>query len=225
MSEDLLRFESPVSPSELPEILAGSIDPPVEKTEQRANLEPVEKIFRKLEAQGKRKTGDYDIAMCEALHRQLKHLPAAVKLDMRMWHWLAIKRFPDFVWIRWDGKVPADVASALARGGMAARFLGNRSLRGRNRNALARLFFTAEILYDQKEGYRLATTAFANQDRHTSLFERKMGLLPEAAKALIRVTQKMGSEEIQKTAKRLNHIGSALVLDTVDEQQLIRTLR
>ena len=106
MLEDLLRFVSPVSPSELPEVLSGSTNAPVEKTGQRANLEPVEKIFRKLEAQGKRKTGDYDIAMCEALHRQLKHLPAPVKLDMAMWHWLTIKRFPDFVWIRWYGKVP-----------------------------------------------------------------------------------------------------------------------
>jgi hypothetical protein len=224
MSEELLRFQNPVSPSELPQVLSGSIDPPVEKTGGKVDLQPVEKIFRRLATQGKKKTGEYDVAMCEALHRALKHLPTAVKLDMRMWHWLAIKRFPDFVWIRWHGKKPGDVAAALA-GGMPARFLGNRSLRGRNRNALARLFFTAEILYDRKDGYLLATTAFANQDRHTSLFERKMGLLPDAAKALIRVTQRMGSEEIQKTAKRLNHIGSALVLDTVDEQQLIRILR
>lgn len=225
MVEDLLRFETPVSPGELAYVLLGSASPPVQKTGAKANLDPVEKTFRKLAAQSSTKKGDYDVAMCEVLHRKLKHLPAPIKLDMRMWQWLTIRRFPDFVWTRWDGKIPTDVGAALARGGMADRFLGSRSLRGRNRNALARLFFTADILHDGKEGYRLAATAFANQDRHTSIFEREMGLVPAAAKALIKVTQKMGSEDIQKTAKRLNHIGSALVLESVDEQQLVRTLR
>ena len=225
MAEDLLRFDTPILPGDLADVLSGSSSPPVRATGAKADLGPVDKIFRKLAAQSSTKKGDYDVAMCAALHRHLKHLPAPIKLDMRMWQWLTIKKFPDFVWTRWDGKIPTNIGAALARGGMADRFLGSRSLRGRNRNALARLFFTAEILHDGKEGYRLAATAFANQDRHTSIFEREMGLVPAAAKALIRVTQKMGSEDIQKTAKRLNHIGSALVLESVDEQQLVRTLR
>jgi hypothetical protein len=90
---------------------------------------------------------------------------------------------------------------------------------------LARLFFTAEILYDKALGYKLATSAFANQDRHTSIFEREMGLLPAVAKALIKGTRGLGSEEIQKTAKRLNHIGSSLVLETVDERELLSLLK
>lgn len=52
-----------------------------------------------------------------------------------------------------------------------------------------------------------------------------MGMIPAAAKALIKTTKGMGSEEIQKTAKRLNHMGSALVLEAVEEREFIRLLK
>jgi hypothetical protein len=145
---------------------------------------------------------------------------------MRMWQWMTIKRFPDLVWRRWNGAVPRDIPGALAKPGLAPRFLGNRSsLRGRHRNTLSRLFFTADMLHDPRDGYRLAGSAFQMQDRHTSLFEREMGLVPAAAKALIRLTSAMTSKEIQRTAKRLNHIGSTLVFEYMEERELIDLLK
>jgi hypothetical protein len=225
MAELLYRFETPVTPNQLADLLNGSTNAPVEKTGQMANLEPVENAFRRLAAKAATRKSDYDVELCELLHKQLKHIPAGLKVDMRFWQWLSVKRFPEFVWLRWSTGVPNDIAAALTRGGMADRFLGSRSLRGRNRNAFSRLFFTSEILQDRVEGYKLATAAFANQDRHTSIFEREMGLVPSAAKALIRATKGMGSEEIQRTAKRLNHIGSALVLETVEERELVGLLK
>jgi hypothetical protein len=223
--EMIFRFESPLSPAELPKVLEGAIKPPVCKTGIRADLEPVEKAFQRLASKASTNKSDYDVGLCEVVHKQLNHLRGSLFVDMRFWHWLTVKRFPEFVWTRWHGSIPDDVGIALARGGMSDRFLGKSTLRGRNRNALSRLFFTAEILYDKTDGYRLAASAFANQDRHTSLFERKMGLVPAAAKALIRVTTGMGSEDIQKTARRLNHIGSSLVFEVVDERDLIALLK
>ena len=225
MTEVLYRFETPLNANQLADVLEGLANPPVEKTGAAADLQPVEKAFRRLASKAGTRKSDYDIELCEILHKQLRHIPASLKVDMRFWQWLSVKRFPEFVWTRWSTGVPNDVGAALARGGMADRFLGNKSLRGRNRNAFSRLFFTAEILHDKIEGYKLATAAFANQDRHTSIFEREMGLVPSAAKALIKATKGMGSEEIQKTAKRLNHIGSAIVLEAVEERELISLLR
>jgi hypothetical protein len=227
MAEDIQRFESPVAPAQLQAVLEGTASLPVEKTGFTANLDPVDKAFQRLASKASTKKSDYDVELCQILHKQLKHLPANLTVDMRLWHWLAAKRFAEFVWTRWHGSIPdqADIGTALARGGMNDRFLGKSTLRGRNRNALSRLFFTAEILYDKGDGYRLAASAFANQDRHTSLFEREMGLVRAAAKALIRATRGMGSEEIQKTAKRLNHIGSSLVFETVDERELTTLLK
>jgi Family of unknown function (DUF6339) len=223
--EMMFRFELPLTPAELPKVLEGKMSPSVCGTGIPANLEPVERAFQRLASKASTKRSDYDVLLCELLHKQLKHLPASLLVDMRFWHWLAVKRFAKFVWTRWHGSVPEDVGSALARGGMSDRFLGRSTLRGRNRNALARLYFTAAILHDRIDGYTLAASAFANQDRHTSLFERKMGLVPAAAKALVRVTKGMGSEEIQKAAKRLNHIGSSLVFEIMDERDLITLLK
>jgi len=225
MAEDLFRFESPLEPGELANVLRGSSNPSVLKTGQTANLEPVEKALRRLTSRSETRKTDYDIELCELLHRQLRHLPPSLKVDMQFWQWMTVKRFPGFVWARWNGGVPADIAMAVGRAGMSDRFLGNRSLRGRNRNALCRLFLTADILYDKRDGYKLAATAFANQDRHTSIFEREMGLVPSAAKALVKATKGMGSQDIQKTAKRLNHMGSALVLETADEHELMNLLK
>lgn len=225
MAEALYRFENLLPPVQLGDVLRGTANPPVEKTGHTASLDFVEKAFRRLASKAGTRKSDYDVELCELLHKQLKHIPGSLKVDMTFWQWLTIKRFPDFVWTRWSTGAPDDIGAAVARGGMADRFLGNRSLRGRNRNALSRLFFTAEILHDETHGYKLATAAFANQDRHTSIFEREMGLVPSVAKALVKATKGKGSEEIQKTAKRLNHIGSALVLEAVEERELISLLK
>jgi hypothetical protein len=225
MVEELFRYEVPVDAHQLPAVLAGELVLPLSSTGRSANLEPVDKLIARLRAKGKAKKTDYDIEVCEELHKRLKHLPSDLTLDMKFWHWLAIKRLPNFVWLRWNGSVPTDPKLALSRSGMSDRFLGGRTLRGRNRNALSRLYFTAKILHDDSMGYKLVNSAFANQDRHTSIFERQMGMIPSVAKAIVRATNGMGSEDIQRTAKRVNHIGSSLVLETVEEKEVLALLK
>ena len=220
-----MRYERTVHPEELSGMLVGTATVPTENTGHLADLAKIDKAFKALVKSGKVRKTDYDVKLVELIHQVLKSLPIELLVDMRFWHWLAVERFQDLVWERWFGGRPVDMDLAVAPSAAKARFLGTRSLRGRNRNALSRLFFTAEILYDQKDGYRLATTAFANQDRHTSIFERELGLMPDAAKALIRTTAKMDSKRIQKTAMRLNHIGSTLVLEAASENQLIKLLK
>jgi hypothetical protein len=225
MPEPVLRFARSIASGELPGLLEGTLSVPTEEVGHVADLKEIDNAIRRLDsASGTRKT-DYDIVLSELLHQALRHLPVPVRLDMRMWHWMAISRFPGFVWNRWFSGKPADIATALVQEAKKQRFLGTRSLRGRNRNAFSRLFFTAEILHDSVEGYKLAATAFANQDRHTSIFERELGLVPDAAKALVRLTARMDSKGIQRTAKRLNHIASSLVIETVPQSDLIKLLK
>jgi hypothetical protein len=225
MAEDLKRFEELLSSDALAGALDGSALPATEDIGITADLAPIDKIIAAMVSKPKPRRSDYDLDMCEVLHTQLKHLPAAVAVDMRFWHWLCACRLQDFVWMRWNGELPRDKNAALTRSGMSDRFLGGRTLRGRNRNALSRLFFTADALFDNAQGYKLATSAFANQDRHVAIFERTMGLMPAVAKGLVRSTQGMGSEEIQKTAKRLNHMGSTLVLERIAEQDVVKILK
>jgi hypothetical protein len=225
MAEELYRFDDFLTLVQLESTLDKTSTAPVQKAGETANLDPIEKSLKRLKSKNGLKKTDYDLEMCEVLHKQLKHLSPGLRVDMRFWQWLTITRLPEFVWLRWHGEVPQDIKAALGRSGMCDRFLGKRTLRGRNRNALARLFFTAEILHDKALGYKLVTSAFVNQDRHTSIFEREMGLLPEVAKALIKITRGLGSEEIQKMAKRLNHIGSSLVLEIISESELLSLLK
>jgi hypothetical protein len=225
MTEEILRFSREITSDELADVLSGTVSVPTEKTGVVADLAAVNKEIQKIIRSKAPRTG-YDTGLVEPLHRALKNLPQSLKLDVRMWQWMAIKRFPQFVWARWNGEQPKDIRAALARHGIPARFLGNRSsLRGRHRNALSRLFFAAETLYDQSDGYKLAGSAFQMQDRHTSLFEREMGLLPAAAKAFIRLTAGMNSKQIQRTGKRLNHIGSTIVFEFMGEKELVDLLR
>lgn len=226
MSEDIFRFEREITSGELADLLAGRTKVGLETTGSKANLSCVDATIEKLISSPKKMNNSQcDMELSPLLHQAVQHVPRPVRLDMGMWQWMAIMRFPKLVWQRWNGEQPKDIQAALAKGGLAARFLGNRSLRGRHRNALSRLFFTADMLYDEKEGYRLVGSAFQMQDRHTSLFEREMGLLPASAKALIRLTQAMSSKEIQKTARRLNHIGSTLVFEVMEERELVDLLR
>jgi hypothetical protein len=225
MAEDVLRFEREIAPDELGDVLSGKSTIGLEPTGATAELEPVEKAIARLASNPKTKKTQYDIELLPLLHEALRHLPAPVRLDMRMWQWMTIVRFPDLVWERWNGERPSDIKAALAKSGLAARFLGNASLRGRHRNALSRLFFAADMLYDKRDGYKLAGSAFQMQDRHTSLFEREMSLVPAAAKALIRLTHSMDSKQIKRTAKRLNHIGSTLVFEFMEERELLELLK
>ena len=71
----------------------------------------------------------------------------------------------------------------------------------------------------------LVATAFANQDRQQAIFERQLGLVPAAAKALVRLTATQNSDDIKKTAKRMNHIASSIVLETFVEKELIQLLK
>ena len=224
MAEELYRFERPVELSELIEEITEEGVVAVEKTGCKADFAKVDKALKTLVGNPKTKRTDFDIVLAEELHRALGHLPVDVRLDMRFWHWMTITRFRQLVWHRWFNGPPKDIEKALGQPAKKHRFLGTRSLRGRNRNALSRLFFTADILYDKNDGYKLTKTAFVNQDRHTSIFERELGLVPDAAKALVRFTAGMDSKEIQRSAKRLNHIASTLVLEVVDEADLKRSL-
>jgi hypothetical protein len=226
MVEELMRFEREISPDELESALSGTTKVKLERTGSNADLGAVDKAIERLASSPKTVKTQYDIEIVALLHRALKHLPPPVKLDMRFWQWMSIHRFPNLVWRRWGSGPPSDIKSALSQRGLSPRFLGNRSsLRGRHRNALSRLFFAADMLYDKEEGYKLAGSAFTMQDRHTSLFEREMGLVPAAARALIRLTSAMDSKQIQRTAKRLNHIGSTLVFEFMEERELISLLK
>jgi hypothetical protein len=131
------------------------------------------------------------------------------------------------VWKRWLGNIPDSPAVALESGSLWQRFLGNQSgkstLSGMSRQALARLWWCAEIL-GTEDGYRLARTAVRRQDLYQAVFEREFGLYPPAARACIKFFDGRSENEAREGTRRLNQLLSTLVLETLDEDDIMQML-
>lgn len=164
----------------------------------------------------------WDREMIEPLHLALKGLPRRVATDMRFWHWLCIVEFPDFVWLRWHGSVPEGPSEQIGSA-LSGRFLGTPTLNGVSRNALARLWWCAEALYSQEDDYVLVRRVMSNQDLFQAIFERKFGLYPQAARAVLSYLSE-NKEPHRLVAKRLNHYLTTIAVEILGEEEIVELL-
>jgi hypothetical protein len=150
------------------------------------------------------------------LHAAFEGVPRRLLSDMRVWHWLCITVFRDFILARWCSEEAAealDDLTAAERG----RFLGRASLNGVSRNALARLFWCGEALWSQEDGYRLAQSALHRQDFFQAVFERKFGLYRPAARACVIRLADATELTWRNSLKGLNFCLSTMVVEAMDE--------
>jgi hypothetical protein len=228
MTEDLLRYERPITQDEVISLLKDETTVSTEKTGLTLDLSNLDQLIDSRIKNKKFKPEQIDASLAEMLRELLHEQPKAILLDMSFWHWLAIARFPKLVWYRWFGGItstPSIIEEVVLSYRDKERFTGSPTQSGRSHNAIARLYFAADALYNEKDKYKLVHSVFERQDRHTAIFDREYGLLPEVASAIVRLTGGMKSREIQIMAKRLNHIGSTLVLETMTEKDLVQLLR
>ena len=223
MNEKIKRFDSELTLDELIEELRGESRVNEIELDYEVNFKEVEVQLSRYVHNPKIKQKDLDKFLVEPLHMSLKSVPVNVLLDMRVWHWLCVKRFPEVVFARWVSREsiprPGFMPDENIIVDQKKRFLGKRSLSGRSHNALSRIYFAAESLFDETEGYKYAKTAFDKQDFHTSIFDREFGLLPTIAKYLIKFCAEekiLDVKGIQTIAKRVNHLGSTLILDELN---------
>lgn len=223
MTLALCRFVSLVSQHMLP---AALLEPERVETEPvglAVDLSEVKSLLDELVASNEPES-TWDRIVAPVLHQKLRNLPRRLAADMRLWQWLCIAAFPEFVWHRWCGGIPSDMTAAL-RPSVVERFLGAPTLRGISRNTFARLWWCAECLYDERDGYKWVEAALANQDFFQGIFERELGLYPPAARACIRVLLDETEEQRRQALKRLNHLLTTIVLEVLDEQQIMNLLR
>lgn len=176
------------------------------------------------------KEGSLDVDLAEPVYETLKGLPDYIAMDMGLWHYLCVRKYPEFVAKRWLKQgIPNTMEEVEENIGLfpakRKRFLGTNTLAGFAQNTFSRLFFAGRALHSTKHGYKLVNAVFKNQDRQQSIFERKFGLLPNAATALTEISQKGDGKLIKEKAKKLNHIATTIDLDllTVNEiKDLIR---
>ena len=149
-----------------------------------------------------------------------------MKTDMRIWHWLTLVRYPDVVWLRWRGSIPADPEEGFITGNghrpvPAVRFLGTPSINGYGRNTFARLFFAAERLIGSKSNdYDLVRRLFSSQELHLGLSDREYGLLPTVNRVLTRELADLPDLLVRSGVRRLNALGGSVCLDHLEEEEI-----
>jgi hypothetical protein len=121
---------------------------------------------------------------------------------------------------RWGPKVKASEESNDSR--LNSRFFANgEGQRNLVRNGLARLYFAAEIVF-QDGNYNLLPIFFEKQDIHQNFIERALagdsGLIRSVAENCLKVKEeKLNKLNIQTYAKLVNGAGGTRSLDKVSE--------
>jgi len=140
-----------------------------------------------------------DAWLAPRVHAALR-LRRSEAADRRMWSWLAVVRYPEYVRWRFPGK---DGSTA------AKRFIG-----GDRDNALARLWWGAEMTRDGGD-YGPTVGAFARQDIPNTWFVLNAFHNKAAALAALRMLPGMSGRPINRLSTALNHYLTTVMLDCV----------
>jgi hypothetical protein len=230
MTQRLFRLCAPLSESGLIEALRHPGKVPVEPVGHDGDLSALDRLIGGLNQSG---AGDsaIDAQLVEPLHRTLRHLPAEITTDMRVWHWFSVIRYPELVWRRWRGVPPADPEEGFLKGQghrpiPAGRFLGTPSINGQGRNTFARLFFAADrLIGPQGEDYDLVRRLFSSQELHLGVSDREYGLLPPVNRVLTRELADLPDLKVRAGVRRLNALGGSLCLDLLEEEEIAQLVR
>lgn len=225
MSRFLQRLQCPINESGLVDALRKADELPVIEFSSRIDLSELDQTIRSAIDTGIREAA-LDTFLVEPLHRTLRGMDEALKTDMRIWHWLTVVRYPELVWLRWRGSVPADPEEGFMVGNghrpvPAVRFLGTASINGHGRNTFARLFFAAERLIGvEGTDYDLVRRLFSSQELHLGLSDREYGLLPHVNRVLTRRLADLSDQQVRAGVRSLNAIGGSICLDLLEEEEI-----
>ena len=161
-------------------------------------------------------------------------------LDKKFLNYLSLVEFEDYVWGRWldaSADIPKnnDQKIEYIKNGKItkSRIIGNNLFKSNpSIHSIARLFWSAELLYDNDD-YNLLRATYSEQDFILQLFERQMNLDPELAKSFTRLLEKKSFHKIndkgkevydrnkfRNEQKKLNFYGSTMNLEHIDFDNL-----
>ncbi|MCT0213276.1 hypothetical protein KQ307_07190 [Synechococcus sp. CS-1326] len=225
MSNSLQRLQSPISEQGLVEALRNARGLPVSGFPGEVDLSLLDQTIQEVIEAGIRESA-LDTFLVEPLHRSLRGMEEELRTDMRIWHWLTVVRYPEIVWLRWRGSVPADPEDGFMVGNgrrpvPSVRFLGTASINGHGRNTFARLFFAAErLIGSDGNDYDLVRRLFSSQELHLGLSDREYGLLPRVNRVLTRQLADLPDQQVRAGVRNLNALGGSICLDLLDEAEI-----
>lgn len=230
MSNSVQRLQSPISEQGLVEALRNARNLPVSHLLGEVDLSLLDQAIREAIEAGIRESA-LDTFLVEPLHRSLRGMEEELRTDMRIWHWLTVVRYPEIVWLRWRGSVPADPEDGFMVGNgrrpvPSVRFLGTASINGHGRNTFARLFFAAErLIGSDGNDYDLVRRLFSSQELHLGLSDREYGLLPRVNRVLTRQLADLPDQQVRAGVRNLNALGGSICLDLLNEAEIQQLLR
>lgn len=161
-----------------------------------------------------------DAQLAPILHEAMRSVERRNLLDHRLWQWLCLEPLREYVLARWCDGAAVDAVDGFKMSQLN-RFVGGPTLNGVGRNALARLFWGAETAFVDTGKYDDCRAVFASADLFVGVFERKIGLRPQAAMAIIR--RLIGEPEAyrREALKRMNFVLSTTALEALSGQELV----
>ncbi len=218
--EELQTYEEPLRPDQLPDVLEGRFHPPTIPTGVEKEIgslaSEAKRIWVECGDQGIRRGTEADALFAPVLHMELTGSPRRILTDSRLWHWLATQQLSGFVKQRWLPDNGADHQQAVAQ---HARFLGRSTLNGVNRNALARLYWTAEATV-VADDYDLTGKVLRNADLHLNIFERLFGLDDRLVRECVRSLHDVGEDVHRAALINIRIRLGTVVLEALDETDL-----
>ncbi len=220
MSE-LKRFRRMVTESELRTALENPGQFPDEPLGSEIDLSELEEVVgRILESDALEGTA-IDQELAEPITSSLGELTKREGSDMRVWHWLAVKKFPDLVRRRW-GKEDSTEGVPIPTG-LANHFLGKPTLAGSSRNTFSRIWWVTKSLDGDIER---AKAVLGDADAMSGIFDRFFSATPLAARAAIdRLVLEGIGEDDQRAARRwLQQALGTTVLEVLTEEEVKEVL-
>lgn len=149
-----------------------------------------------------------DQELAPKLHRALP-LSRRVAADTGVWHYLTAAVFPWFVRHRWR-RSGGDVTKE--------RMLGSTK-----RNALARLWWGAELTVQDGNDYDLTRILLApggGQDLFEQLLGHRFSHYPAASRSFVENARELGRGAVRQTAEGLSQMATTLVLESMDPEEV-----
>jgi hypothetical protein len=171
------------------------------------SIDRLEQAMKKFEGRDLSASDDADMAL--AVHAALPLTPREAT-DRNVWWWLSLRRFPVIVRRRWasadDGGTPT-----IAR----ERMLGQV-----NRNAVARLWWGAEMTRATSDATKYTRLMFRNQDLFEAIIGRSLGRNPAALEVILDELSGIPGKDARETVRDLRFLLSTLVLEAMTPDAL-----
>jgi hypothetical protein len=187
--------------------LDDGVDDFIQDIDDNVELNELNAIIDEIKADTDRYSSKIDAVAAQKIHRNLP-ISRRMAADMGIWYYLSLKFRPDFIRHRWK---PASERE------MRKRFLGTGTW---DENTFYRLWWAAELTYEEESNYKYTRRVFDSQTLARSLFDRQFSHYRTAARAYIDVLWEENQEIIEETGKRFNHAITTKLLEDMSYSEL-----